>query len=101
MKIDIQLEKKYLDHLNLLLKTNRADPNTFVSEVVKSRIDEIEQVKDDVQKFQDYVQAHPRGKSMLWLYTWNLRRRLGWSEDRLENVECVIMLRRRDEDLED
>ncbi len=101
MKIDIQLEKKYLDQLNLHLETNRADPNTFVSEVVKSRIDEIEQANDDVQKFQDYIQAHPRGKSMLWLYTWNLRRRLGWSEDRLENVECLIMLRRSDEDLED
>jgi hypothetical protein len=101
MKIDIQLEKKYLDQLNLYLETNRADPNTFVSEVVKSRMDEIEQANDDVQKFQDYIQAHPRGKSMLWLYTWNLRRRLDWSEDRLENVECLIMLRRSDEDLED
>ena len=101
MKIDIQLDQKYIDNLNLLLQVNRADPNTFVSEIVKSKIDEIEQVNDDVQKFQEYVQAHPRGKGLLRLYTWNLRRRLSWSEDRLENVECVIMLRRSREENDD
>ena len=100
MKIDIELEKEYLDSLNLLAETNDVDPSTLVSEIVKSRIDEIEQVDADVLKFRNYVEAHPRGKSMLWLYTWNLRRRLGWSEDRLENVECVIMLRRMDDEEE-
>lgn len=101
MKIDIQLEKRYTSHLNEIVEKNKSDLNLVVSQIVKSRIDEIEWVNDDVEKFQDYVQAHPKGKSMLWLYTWNLRRRLRWSEDRLENVECVIMLGRSDEDLED
>jgi hypothetical protein len=101
MKIDIELEKKYIESLSFLIEHNGTDPNTFVSEIIKSRIDEIEQVNDDVRKFEDYLRVHPRGKSVLWLYTWNLRRRLQWSEDRLENVECVIMLRRSREELED
>jgi hypothetical protein len=101
MKIDIALETKYIESLNFLVERNNTDPNTFVSEIVKSRIDEIDQVNDDVKNFVDYLKAHPRGKHVLWLYTWNLRRRLQWSEDRLENVECVIMLRRSREDLED
>lgn len=101
MKIDIQLEPRYISHLNEIVEKNTSDRNHVVSQIVKTRIDEIEQVNDDVEKFLDYLQAHPKGKSMLRLYTWNLRRRLNWSEDRLENVECVIMLRRSEKDLED
>jgi hypothetical protein len=101
VKIDLQLEDKYLDSFNQLVEERNEDPSALVSKLVKSRIDEIDGVNADIRKFREYLDAHPRGKSLFWLYTWNLRRRLQWSEDRLENVECVLMLRRSVDNLDD
>jgi hypothetical protein len=63
----------------------------YVSRVVNSRLYDMKCMRKDMALFREYLSRHPRNKQPIWLYTFKLRRSLGWTKGHLLDVEDNIL----------